>query len=73
VSATWICDAYSTREKCTAEITDFPPPTTLEAFTNGCEGDPLADISAISKQGNVRWMMKAGQTVVDKTKRPAIN
>src|SRR5262249_30075750 len=33
------------------------------------EGDPLADITAISKRENVRWVMKAGQTVVDKTKR----
>lgn len=33
------------------------------------DGDPLADITAISKRENVRWVMKAGQTVVDKTKR----
>ena len=33
------------------------------------EGDPLADISAISKRENVRWVMKAGQTVVDKRNR----
>ena len=33
------------------------------------EGDPLADITAISKRENVRWVMKGGQTVVDKTKR----
>jgi imidazolonepropionase-like amidohydrolase len=37
------------------------------------EGDPLADITAISKRENVRWVMKAGQTVVDKTKRTGIN
>ena len=37
------------------------------------EGDPLADISAISKRENVRWVMKGGQTVADKTKRPGIN
>jgi imidazolonepropionase-like amidohydrolase len=33
------------------------------------DGDPLADITAISKRENVRWVMKGGQTVVDKTKR----
>src|SRR6266705_2206742 len=32
------------------------------------EGDPLANISAVSKRENVRWVMKAGQVVVDKTK-----
>jgi imidazolonepropionase-like amidohydrolase len=32
------------------------------------EGDPLADITAISKRENVRWVMKAGQVVVDKTR-----
>ena len=32
------------------------------------EGDPLANISAVSKRDNVRWVMKAGQVVVDKTK-----
>jgi cytosine/adenosine deaminase-related metal-dependent hydrolase len=37
------------------------------------EGDPLADITAISKRENVRSVMKGGQTVVDKTKRPGIN
>jgi hypothetical protein len=36
VSATWICDAYSTREKCAAEIADVPHPTMLQTFTNGC-------------------------------------
>jgi imidazolonepropionase-like amidohydrolase len=34
------------------------------------EGDPLADITAISKRENVRWVMKAGRVVVDKTKGP---
>ena len=37
------------------------------------EGDPLDDITAISKRENVRWVMKAGQTVVDKTKRTGVN
>jgi len=32
------------------------------------EGDPLANITAVSKRENVRWVMKAGQVVVDKTK-----
>ena len=32
------------------------------------EGDPLANISAVSKRDKVRWVMKAGQVVVDKTK-----
>jgi imidazolonepropionase-like amidohydrolase len=32
------------------------------------EGDPLANISAVTKRDNVRWVMKAGQVVVDKTK-----
>jgi imidazolonepropionase-like amidohydrolase len=32
------------------------------------EGDPLADITAVSKRENVRWVMKAGRVVVDKTK-----
>ena len=32
------------------------------------EGDPLADITAVSKTENVRWVMKAGRVVVDKTK-----
>ena len=30
------------------------------------EGDPLADITAITRSENVRWVMKAGQVVVDK-------
>ena len=37
------------------------------------EGDPLADITAISKRENVRWVMKGGQTVVNKTKRTDIH
>jgi imidazolonepropionase-like amidohydrolase len=32
------------------------------------EGDPLANITAASKKDNVRWVMKAGRVVVDKTK-----
>src|SRR3989454_798813 len=32
------------------------------------QGDPLANITAVSKRDNVRWVMKAGQVVVDKTK-----
>jgi len=32
------------------------------------EGDPLADITAVSNRDNVRWVMKAGRVVVDKTK-----
>jgi imidazolonepropionase-like amidohydrolase len=32
------------------------------------EGDPLADITAVSRRENVRWVMKAGRVVVDKTK-----
>jgi imidazolonepropionase-like amidohydrolase len=31
------------------------------------EGDPLANITAISNKENVRWVMKAGRVVVDKT------
>ena len=37
------------------------------------EGDPLADITAASKHENVRWVMKAGQMVVDTTKRTGVN
>ena len=33
------------------------------------EGDPLANITAVSKRDNIRWVMKAGRVVVDKTKR----
>jgi len=32
------------------------------------EGDPLVDITAVSRRENVRWVMKAGRVVVDKTK-----
>jgi imidazolonepropionase-like amidohydrolase len=32
------------------------------------EGDPLADITAVSDRNHVRWVMKAGRVVVDKTK-----
>jgi imidazolonepropionase-like amidohydrolase len=32
------------------------------------EGDPLANITVVSKGDNVRWVMKAGRVVVDKTK-----
>jgi imidazolonepropionase-like amidohydrolase len=33
------------------------------------EGDPLADITAITKKDNIRWVMKAGRIVVDRTGR----
>ena len=33
------------------------------------EGDPLANITAASKAENIRWVMRAGRVVVDKTKR----
>jgi imidazolonepropionase-like amidohydrolase len=32
-------------------------------------GDPLANITAASKAENIRWVMRAGRVVVDKTKR----
>jgi imidazolonepropionase-like amidohydrolase len=32
------------------------------------EGDPLTNITAASNRDNVRWVMKAGRVVVDKTK-----
>jgi imidazolonepropionase-like amidohydrolase len=32
-------------------------------------GDPLANITAASKTENIRWVMRAGRVVVDKTKR----
>jgi imidazolonepropionase-like amidohydrolase len=32
------------------------------------EGDPLADISVVSNRENIRWAMKSGRVVVDKTK-----
>jgi imidazolonepropionase-like amidohydrolase len=31
-------------------------------------GDPLADITAVSNRENVRWVMRSGRVVVDKTK-----
>jgi imidazolonepropionase-like amidohydrolase len=37
------------------------------------EGDPLADITAVSRRDNVRWVMKAGRVIVDKTKTPDKN
>jgi len=33
------------------------------------EGDPQTDITAISNRDNIRWVMKGGRVVVDKTKR----
>src|SRR5438128_929302 len=33
------------------------------------DGDPLANITAVSKTENIRCVMKAGRVVVDKTKR----
>jgi imidazolonepropionase-like amidohydrolase len=33
------------------------------------QGDPLANITAASKAENIRWVMRAGRVVVDKTKR----
>jgi hypothetical protein len=44
-------------------------PVRQETVHRAVEGDPLADITAIANRENVRWVMKAGQTVVDKTKR----
>jgi imidazolonepropionase-like amidohydrolase len=32
------------------------------------EGNPLDNITAVSDRENVRWVMKAGRVVVDKTK-----
>src|SRR5947209_1020478 len=32
------------------------------------EGDPLTNITAVSRRENIRWVMKAGRVVVDKTK-----
>ncbi len=34
------------------------------------QGDPIADITAASNPQNIRWVMKAGRVVVDKTKGP---
>jgi len=33
------------------------------------EGDPLANITAVSRRENIRWVLKAGRVVVDKTTR----
>jgi len=33
------------------------------------QGDPLANITAVSKRENIRWVMKAGRVVVDKAAR----
>ena len=33
------------------------------------EGDPLANITAVSRRENIRWVMKAGRVVVDKITR----
>jgi len=32
------------------------------------EGDPLANISAVSRRENISWVMKSGRVVVDKTR-----
>ena len=32
------------------------------------QGDPVADITAVTRTENVRWVMQAGRVVVDKTK-----
>src|SRR6058998_1825575 len=32
------------------------------------EGDPLTNITAVSRRENIRWVMKGGRVVVDKTK-----
>jgi imidazolonepropionase-like amidohydrolase len=37
------------------------------------QGDPLGDITAITRSENVRWVMKGGRVVVDKTKGTGIN
>jgi imidazolonepropionase-like amidohydrolase len=37
------------------------------------QGDPLADITAVTRTENVRWVMKAGQVVVDKTTATRVN
>jgi len=31
------------------------------------EGDPLVNITAVSQRENVRWVMKSGRVVADKT------
>jgi imidazolonepropionase-like amidohydrolase len=33
------------------------------------EGDALANITAVSRRENIRWVMKAGRVVVDKITR----
>jgi imidazolonepropionase-like amidohydrolase len=37
------------------------------------DGDPLADITAVTGSQRVRWVMKAGQVVVDKTRDSRVN
>jgi imidazolonepropionase-like amidohydrolase len=37
------------------------------------EGNPLSDIMAVTRPENVRWVMKAGQVVVDKMKGSRVN
>lgn len=37
------------------------------------EGDPLANITAVTRTENVRWVMKGGQVVVDKMKGTRVN
>jgi imidazolonepropionase-like amidohydrolase len=32
------------------------------------EGDALANITAVSKRENIRWVMRSGRVVVDKTR-----
>ena len=34
------------------------------------QGDPVADITAVTRTENVRWVMQAGRVVVDKTNQP---
>jgi imidazolonepropionase-like amidohydrolase len=37
------------------------------------DGDPLANIIAVSKAENIRWVMRAGRVVVDKTRTERAN
>ena len=37
------------------------------------EGNPLADITAVTRPDGVRWVMKGGQVVVDKMKGSRVN
>jgi len=37
------------------------------------QGNPLVDITAVTRPENVRWVMKAGQVVVDKRTATRIN